>query len=485
MYFIGLDSGTQGARVIIASTNGSIAASADSRIKGELNLSKKEHYFEQDPATWWEATVTALQNAINIFKNKGLDIESIKSIAVDGTSGTVVPFGSDGRVTRNAIMYKDSRSETEAKKVNEYAKNVTEKMGYRFKASFALPKILWIKENEPETYEATKYFLHQTDYIVGKLTGVFNVSDHLNAFKTGFDLLEYKWPGFIEKDLGITLNKLPEVIRPGEPIAKINNSAIEDLGLSKDTQVIAGMTDSNASIFSSGASIPGDLNSTIGTTLVIRGITRNLVKDDLGRVYCHLHPEGSWLAGGASSTGGECLEYRFKGRDYEKMDQAASSLGPTGLLVYPLVGTGERFPFIAKDAREFIAGEYNNENQLYRGYLEGVSYLEKLSFEIMEELKIETGDKIYITGGGAKSDIWSQIRADILGKILIRPEVEDTAMGAAIIASSKIYFKDITEASKNMVRIESKFYPEGPSTRIYSGFYNSFKDELSKRGYIY
>ena len=124
------------------------------------------------------------------------------------------------------------------------------------------------------------------------------------------------------------------------------------------------------------------------------------------------------------------------------------------------------------------------KNQLYRGYLEGVSYLEKLSFEIMEELKIEIGDKIYITGGGAKSDIWSQIRADILGKILIRPEVEDTAMGAAIIASSKIYFKDITEASKNMVRIESKFYPEGPSTRIYSGFYNSFKDELSKKGYI-
>ncbi len=361
---------------------------------------------------------------------------------------------------------------------------MTEKLGYRFKASFALPKILWIKENEPGTYEATKYFLHQTDYIVGRLTGIFNVSDHLNAFKTGFDLLEYRWPGFIEKDLGISLKKLPEVIRPGESISKINNSTIEDLGLPEDTQVIAGMTDSNASIFSSGASIPGDLNSTIGTTLVIKGINSKLVKDDLGRVYCHLHPEGFWLAGGASSTGGECLEYRFKGRDYGKMDEAASSLGPTGLLIYPLVGTGERFPFIAKDAREFIVGEYDSENQLYRGYLEGVSYLEKLSFEIMEELEVEIGDKIFITGGGAKSDIWSQIRADILGKILIRPKVEDTAMGAAIVASSKIYFKDITEASKNMVRIESKFYPQENSSRIYSGFYGSFKKELAKRGYI-
>lgn len=484
MYFIGLDIGTQGARVIIASTNGNIAASANSRIKGELNLSKREHYFEQDPGTWWEAAKTALQSAISIFKNKNLDIRSIKAIAVDGTSGTVVPFGSDGKATRNAIMYKDSRSETQATKVNEYAKDVTEKLGYRFKASFALPKILWIKENEPETYEATKYFLHQTDYIVGKLTGVFNVSDHLNAFKTGFDLLEYRWPAFIEKNLGISLKKLPEVIRPGESISKINNSNIEDLGLPEDTQVIAGMTDSNASIFSSGASIPGDLNSTIGTTLVIKGINSKLVKDDLGRVYCHLHPEGFWLAGGASSTGGECLEYRFKGRDYGKMDEAASSLDPTGLLIYPLVGTGERFPFIAKDAREFIVGEYDSENQLFRGYLEGVSYLEKLSFEIMEELEVEIGDKIYITGGGAKSDIWSQIRADILGKILIRPKIEDTAMGAAIVASSKIYFKDIIEASKNMVRIESKFYPKEYSSRIYSEFYGSFKKELAKRGYI-
>ncbi len=484
MYFIGLDIGTQGARVIIVSTSGNIAASATSRIKGELNLSKKEHYFEQDPGTWWEAAKEALQNAISVFKNKGLDTGSIRSIAVDGTSGTVVPFGSDGRVTRNALMYKDSRSETQAKKVNEYARDITKKLGYRFKASFALPKILWIKENEPGIYEATKYFLHQTDYIVGRLTGVFNITDHLNAFKTGFDLLEYKWPDFIEKDLGISLKKLPEVIRPGESISKINNSVLKDLGLSKDTQIIAGMTDSNASIFSSGARIPGDLNSTIGTTLVIKGITSNLVKDDLGRVYCHLHPEGSWLAGGASSTGGECLEYRFKGRDYGKMDEEASKLDPTGLLVYPLVGTGERFPFIARDAKEFITGKYDNENQLYRGYLEGVSYLEKLSFEIMEDLEVEIGDQIFITGGGAKSDVWSQIRADILGKILIRPEVEDTAMGAAIIASSKIYFKDITEASKNMVRIKSKFYPQGSSNKIYSGFYGSFKNELAKRGYI-
>ena len=484
MYFIGIDIGTQGARVIIASTSGDIAASTDSRIKGELNLSKKEHYFEQDPGTWWEAARTALQDAISIFKNKGLDIRSIKAIAVDGTSGTVVPSGSDGKVTRNAIMYKDSRSEAQAKKVNEYAHNVTEKLGYRFKASFALPKILWIKENEPETYENTKYFLHQTDYIVGRLTGVFDVSDHLNAFKTGFDLLEYRWPGFIEKDLGISLKKLPRVIGPGEYISKISNSTIEDLGLPEDTRVVAGMTDSNASIFSSGASIPGDSNSTIGTTLAIKGITPNLVKDDLGRVYCHLHPEGFWLAGGASSTGGECLEYRFEGRDYKKMDEEASSLNPTGLLVYPLVGTGERFPFIAKNARKFIVGEYNSETQLYRSYLEGVSYLEKLSFEIMEELEVEVGDKIYITGGGAKSDIWSQIRADILGKILIRPKVEDTAMGAAIVASSKIYFKDIIEASKNMVRIESKFYPQESNSRIYSGFYSSFKNELAKRGYI-
>jgi len=109
--------------------------------------------------------------------------------------------------------------------------------------------------------------------------------------------------------------------------------------------VVAGATDGTASFIASGAVAPGEWNSTLGTTLVVRGVSRELIKDPSGGVYCHAHPMGYWLPGGASSTGGECLKHSFPGEDWAALDREALARAPTALVVYPLARVGERLPF--------------------------------------------------------------------------------------------------------------------------------------------
>lgn len=484
MYFIGIDIGTQGSRVIVADEYGSIVTKEISKIKGRINIANSDIFFEQNPESWWECTRNSLGRAIYDFKSKGLNIKDIISISVDGTSGTILPLGKNNRIIRNAIMYKDQRADSQSEKINKAGAETINKLGYKIKPSFGLSKILWIKENEPGIYRESKYFIHQSDFIVGKLTGIFRISDHSNALKTGFDLKEYIWPDYIEKKLKIDINKLPEIIKPGEIISTISSEISKEIGLHKDTFIVAGMTDSTASLFSSGVCRVGEFNTTIGTTLAIKGITKDLIKDILGRVYCHLHPEGFWLPGGASSTGGECIESKFLGKDFKILDKEIESMDVTGLIAYPLIGVGERFPFISKDAKGFIIGKPRNKYQLYKGYLEGVGFVERLCYEVLSNLGAKIKDRIFITGGGAKSNVWSKIRASVMNKKLLKPRVEDTAMGATIVAASKVFYKDIIQASKKMVKISKTFYPEEIMVAKYSEVYNKFKKELNKRGYI-
>ena len=149
MYFIGIDIGTQGTRVVIADEEGNIIAKRSSKIEDLLSVTYNSDLFEQNPASWWKSILISLSTAINEFKSKDLNTRDIISISVDGTSGTLVLLGESNSVLRNAIMYKDNRSVAQSTVINNAGKEVVKKLGYKFKPSFALPKILWIKENEP------------------------------------------------------------------------------------------------------------------------------------------------------------------------------------------------------------------------------------------------------------------------------------------------------------------------------------------------
>jgi len=466
--FIGLDLGTQGVRGIAVDEGGNPVAESSLVFSSGI----------KDPNYWWDSCATVLGDIFSKI-NGG----NILSIGVTSTSGTVICIDKSGRPLREAFMYNDPEGNVESRVLNERLQELTSKLGYRFNASYALSKIMWIKEHTPEIYDKTRYFLSPTDFINYKLTGIIGITDHTNALKFGFDLVDYVWPREFDS-LGIDTNKLPKVLKPGEFIGKLDVDRFKSYPL-HPIPVIAGLTDGNSGQIASGAVRIGDMATTLGTTLVIKGVTQKLVRDALGRFYSHLHPEGkSWFPGGSSNVGGEALEKIFPGKDYRELDIKVESIVPTSLIVYPLVRKGERFPFVNPNAEGFVIGNPNNEEELYAGYLEGVAYTERLCYEMLSKAGVLVGDSIYTVGGGSKSPLWMKIRANIINKPLKRPKMASSSMGIAILGASKVFYSSLEEAVSRMVRIDLEIEPERSLASYYDERYRKFLDALISREYI-
>jgi sugar (pentulose or hexulose) kinase len=244
------------------------------------------------------------------------------------------------------------------------------------------------------------------------------------------------------------------------------------------------MTDGCASQVATGAVGLNQWNSTLGTTLVIKGVTRDLIRDPQGRVYCHRHPDGYWQPGGASNTGGECIARKFDTANLDALGEQARKLTPTNIIAYPLMRTGERFPFANPAAEGFFLGDARDEATLYTACLEGVGYVERLAYDVLKGLGAEMTDEICVAGGANKAAAWLQIRADILQKTLLVPAHSGAAMGAAIIAAGGTIYQGIVPAARAMVRIVKRVEPRRELQSAYEERYNRFRVELQKRGYL-
>jgi len=484
MYALGLDVGTQGAKALVCDGEGNVVAQAAEPFATPTNVELlPPGWSEQNPADWWNAAAGCLRSVVDELREAGHSPSDVKAISVDSTSGTVVALDKSGSPVRAAIMYNDTRATAEAEECNSAGVLLTEKLACKFAASFALPKILWIKRNEPQVFEDASVFGHAADYIVGRLTGNFRISDTSNTLKTGYDLIDRRWPDFIESALGIPTHKLPQVVTPGLTVGEVTKECSRETGLAGGTAVAAGVTDGTAGFLASGAVKVGDWNSTIGTTLVVRGVSTRLIKDPLGRIYNHAHPQGYWLPGGASNSGAECLEKLFHGRSLAELNAYVPQYAPTSLIVYPLVRAGERLPFVNPDAEGFIIGEPRDSRDLYSAYLEGVGYVERWCLELLAELGAEVGDAVYTTGGGAKSIEWIQIRASILNKRVIKPKSTECAMGTAVVAASKTLFPDLESAACAMVKSGEEVEPNPAYVEAYDQRYQAFRDVCARRGY--
>lgn len=483
MYVMGIDVGTQGVRAVVCDAEGQITAQTSRGFAAPARVELlPPGWSEQNPADWWEACKQSLRQVMSHLRNRGLSPDDIISIAVDSTSGTLVIVDSTGVPLRPAIMYNDTRAVSEARECNSAGDELIERMGYSFSTGFALPKMVWVRRNEPEVFKKA-VFVHAADYIVGMITGSFGISDTSNALKTGYDLVEGRWPSFIESELGVSSAKLPEVVSPGTLIGTVNEECSRTTGLSKGTRVVAGVTDGTAGFLSSGAVRVGDWSTTLGTTLVIRGVSSRVIKDTQGRIYCHAHPDGWWLPGGASNCGAEFVEKLFHGRDLSKLNAYVPQYSPTALLVYPLVRRGERLPFIDPDAEGFIVGEPRDSRELYASYLEGVAYVERWCYELVEGLGVEMGDTIYTTGGGARSLEWLQVRADVLKKRLVRPVAMECAIGAAVVAASKMLYDGLESAVSGMIHPGVEVDPNPTRIDVYEQCYGAFRSTCGQKGY--
>ena len=479
--YLGIDVGTGGVRCALQALDGTCVASASEPLRDAEVLGLPPGRHEQRPEAWWPPLAACIRK---IVAAAGAD--SIAALSVDSTSGTVVFLDGGGRPLRPAIMYNDTRAAEQAARINAAAADFTARHGSRFGSSFALAKVLWVKEHEPDAFERAAMICHAADYLAGRLRGSFGVTDTSNALKMGCDLFDASWPGFIE-GLGVPLRKLPRLVAPGTPTGGVCRSAAAETGLRPDTAVVAGCTDGTAGFLASGAAGEGDWASTLGTTLVLRGISRDVVKDPAGRVYCHRHPDGWWLPGSAASVGGECLAHHFPGRDLAGLDRQAMELGHTDALCYPLVRRGERFPFVNPAAEGFTvceaAGGPLEGAELHLACLEGVAFVERWGLELFAGLGASTAGRIFATGGGAKSTFWLQVRATVLGRELCVPAQAGSEVGAAALAAAADC-GSVSEACRRMVRLAGVVRPDASRTALYDAKYRRFRELCTARGYV-
>lgn len=475
-YFIGIDIGTQGARVTMIDAEGAIIASEEQIFP--LNDQSRE---EQSPDEWWAACHDSLKRLLQNDAVKGITAD-IKAIAVTSTSGTVIPMDKNNRPLHNAIMYSDKRSVKQAEKCTEAALKYHNSGYTAFNFSSGLAKMVWFIETYPDKAEKITRWIHAADFLTGKLSNVWGVTDYTNAFKSGYDVGKYGWPAYLYTHLPLKKEWLPTVVPSGTVIGTIAPELAEELNLPDTIKITAGITDGCASQIASGAINPGEWNTTIGTTMVVKGVTKNEVLDPLGRLYSHRHPAGYWMPGGASNTGADWVTNEF-GDDLVNMNQAAEKLIPTSFISYPLRQEGERFPFMAPQARGFEPDGLTKAER-FTANMEGVAYMERYAYELIEHLSGEKVSAVFTAGGASNSDTWLTIRSNVLDKPVYKMKHVSGAVGAAVLAASKTYFSSIIDAVKKLVVIDKEIKPQAKLTAQYEVNYQKFLQTMQDKGYI-
>ena len=470
--WLGIDLGTQSVRALVASAGGELvgrgSAPLDSRRDGSRH--------EQDAEEWWEALAAASSAALD-----GLAPERLEGVAIDGTSGTVLLVDRAGNAVTPALMYDDSRATDQVQRANDAGSAVWSSMGYRMQPGWALPKLLWILEEWPERASGAR-LAHQPDYVTRRLAGGEVPADTSHALKTGYDLINDSWPRDVLDDLGVPGELLPDVVRSGSRLGEVGEEAARETGIPAGTPLIAGMTDGCAAQLAAGALSEGEWNSVLGTTLVLKGVSSELVRDPNGVLYSHRSPDGGWLPGGASSAGAGVLSGTFPERDLDELGRRAPEHEKTRVLAYPLHSRGERFPFAAPDAEGFVLGEPADEAEHFAALLQGLAYIERLCFDYLDLLGARTDGELSLTGGATRNRYWCQLRADVLDRPVRVPQDAESALGMALLAASS--GRSMTAVAAEMVKAPDVIEPRPDRVGRFHEPYARLVGELEDRGWL-
>ena len=457
--FLGIDLGTGGVRCLLLDEHGFIIKEVSHSLM-QINLSNTPGESEQNALDWTGSLEAAFDELFAVPKHR-----RISAVAVDSTSGTVLPVNRFGRPLGPALLHNDMRSKEEA----DACKNI---FGGDCSPTFSLPKILWMQKHL--TLGDDALFLHATDFLNAWLVGSVDIpTDFTNAMKTGVDLETGEWAE------NLPSVNLPKVVSPGQVVGEVSNIHRKRWGLSGPCRLVSGATDSNAAFYASGAGLVGEWSTTIGTTLAVKGLSGQRVNDLQGRGYCHRHPDGLWLPGGASNAGGEILKLHF-GDQIGALETKGMVSTVRPAIVYPSIRRGERLPISDPSFIPFGLNKSEGELELFLGCLEGLSFVEKMTFDLLEELGCEVGPLVFATGGGASSSLGLQIRANVLQRSLVVPEHPHSAMGSAILAAAGFTSRKVGEVSKEMVKAAITINPVKFSDDSIKERFNLFR-ELCKQ----
>ena len=472
---IGVDVGTSGVRTVAATSAGTVLAQAQEVLPSRRSAHDALH--EQEPEDWWKAVCQTVGNIAKTLKASEYR-RRIRGVAFTSTSGSLVVTDSGGVPVRPAILYDDPRGREIAAELN----HGVDPGASPFNSSFSLVKALWVWKTEPRTWQRIKRLMHPADWLAGKLTGQFGVSDYSHAMKLGFDVETWKWNEALSVS-GLPSELLPTVVRPGQKIGEVSQEAAEETGLPVGTAVVAGATDGMASLIASGAKAPGDGSTTLGTTFVWKVLTR--IKPCLASgMYCHYHPANLWAPGAASNTGPGSLLADDPTVEPREWDRWAAAHLPTPIVCYTLRARGERFPFDNSVAKTFWEGEPRDSVDRYAAQLQSLAFVERWGYERLQACGVEVGPTVFSTGAAAASRVLAQLRSNVLHRIVIRCRYPTSAFGAAVLAAAETFYSgDLGAAIEGMTHVSETASPDPAAALRFAEVYKGFREACARRGY--
>lgn len=478
---VGVDMATKDVRAVCADGAGFVRARASAALPPPRR--PRPGWSEQDATQWWPAAAAALRG---VTSKLGDQVRAVRAIAVSATSGTVLVADAAGEPLGPALLYDDQRAVDEADVAQTAGQTRWAALGLRIGPSFGLPKWAWLlrQARRGAAGAPPAVVWHASDLVVSRLTSTFPLTDWSHALKSGYDPLHREWAVEVMEALGVATRLLPAVAAPGHRVGTVSDDAASETGLPPGCEVRLGMTDGCAAQLAAGADLPGRFATVVGTTLVVKGGCDAPVADGSGALYSHRHPQGWWLPGGASNTGGRALADRFPGADLEALDRRAALHGPARCVTYPLVGRGERFPFVAPGAESMWDGAPGDDVERYRAILEGVAFVERLSYAHLAGLGVRVEPPIAAAGGGSRSPVWSRLRASVLGVPLAVAANGDTAFGACVLAAAGTLHPDVTTAVGEMVAVTQQVDPDPAEAGRLEASYVRFVGALSERGWL-
>ncbi|MEG1806843.1 MAG: xylulokinase [Cetobacterium sp.] len=473
--YLGIDLGTSSVKLLLMDKKGIVKKTVS---KDYPITYLNDNWAEQNPEDWWNATFEGIKN---ILKDEQRD--SLNGISFSGQMHGLVILDENDEVIRPAILWCDQRTEEECKELNslEWLYDVT---GNQALTGFTAPKILWIKKNEPNNFKKIKKIMLPKDYIAYKLSGVhgIDVSDASGTLMLNVEKRE--WSKEVIEFLDIDEKCLGKVFESYEVIGKIKESLANQLEVSKEVNIVIGGGDQAVGAVGVGAIKEGIISLALGTSGVIFSPSERYLRDEDCRLHSFCDSTGKYHQMGvilsASGAFKWWVEEVNSSKDYIEFNKMADEIkaGSEGLYFLPYL-IGERTPHNDASAKgSFIGLSLNHgKNHMTRSVMEGVAYALRDSFELLKEMGIGC-EKIRVSGGGAKSQVWKQIFADVLNKDIITINTsEGPALGAAILASvGSGEYKSVEEACQKIIKEVEVTKPLLENVKIYEKNYGIFKE---------
>jgi xylulokinase len=475
---IGVDVGTTGAQAVAVDDQGRVVASAASEYP---LLTPRPGWTEQDPTTWWRGVQEVLSAAVKAVDDAG---EVVAGVGLTGQMHGSVFLDSAGDVIRPALLWNDQRTAKQCQDITERVggDRLVEITGNPALTGFQAPKILWLRDEEPEAYERVEQVLLPKDFIRRRLTGEFATDASDAAGTLLLDLAARDWSGEVLDALDLPARWLPSVYESPEQTGVVSDEVAREVGLPGGVPVAAGGGDNAAAAIGTAVTRGGVMSSSIGTSGVLFAHADETTIDPSGRIHAFAHsvPGRYCLLAVTLSAGGSLRWWRLvTGADYDELVAEAETVPPgsEGLVFLPYL-TGERTPHLDPEARGAFVGltARHTRAHLTRALMEGVLFSLRDGLEVMRDLGVRPTE-IRATGGGATAPLWLQLQADVYGGAVQRLQIEEgAAYGAALLGHvSAGTFSDVAEATAVVRTLDETTEPDPMHASVYEEAYGTYR----------